>query len=402
MRDHQKTFKLGVMVAVFAAALFVPLWAQDAEVQNVDTQAVAVASNQTNGGATPMNLTPGEEYTLEGFIVARDADTLTILTQDNETAVVQLNDQTEVREKKSNPFRSARVYTTTDLLPGLRIQVEGTGDGGRLAAEKIKFTQSDYETAKAIETRITPVQRELAETRQNAERLSGQVSELSAVSNAARGGATAAQETADKALGAAQRAQGAAESAQNAADEAMVGVKNTNDRIVSLDNFDVTHSAVVNFRVDSAELSDPSKARLDEVAKEAGNEKGFIVEVLGFASAEGNAEYNRRLSERRADAVVRYLVEHHQIPLRRIVTPFGYGALDPVADNKTRAGREQNRRVEVRILVSRGIQSMSASVESENAPQANLLSGQDHGQFQNQNSPTMMPGGTGHQRDEQQ
>jgi OOP family OmpA-OmpF porin len=78
--------------------------------------------------------------------------------------------------------------------------------------------------------------------------------------------------------------------------------------------------------------------------------------VRGFASSEGGANLNDKLSERRADAVTRYLAQH-EIPLRRIVLPFGYGAAMPVADNSTRDGRKQNRRVEVRIMVSRGLTS---------------------------------------------
>jgi outer membrane protein OmpA-like peptidoglycan-associated protein len=53
--------------------------------------------------------------------------------------------------------------------------------------------------------------------------------------------------------------------------------------------------------------------------------------------------------------VIRYLVEQHNIPLRRIITPYGYGELQPVAENTSRSGREQNRRVEVKVLVNRGL-----------------------------------------------
>jgi len=53
--------------------------------------------------------------------------------------------------------------------------------------------------------------------------------------------------------------------------------------------------------------------------------------------------------------VITYLVEQHKIPLRRIVTPYGFGELDPVADNKTRSGRAENRRVEVKMLVNKGL-----------------------------------------------
>ncbi len=109
------------------------------------------------------------------------------------------------------------------------------------------------------------------------------------------------------------------------------------------------------FRVGSAVLLPDAKQKLDQVAQQALQAKGYVLEVSGFASSDGSTEANRRLSQRRADAVIRYLVESHQIPLRRIVTPYGYGELNPVADNTTREGREQNRRVEVKVLVNRGI-----------------------------------------------
>ena len=102
-------------------------------------------------------------------------------------------------------------------------------------------------------------------------------------------------------------------------------------------------------------LSRDSKAQLDQIAQQALNAKGYVLEVSGFASADGSTEANRRLSQRRADTVIRYLVETHNIPLRRIITPYGYGEAQAVADNATREGREQNRRVEVKVLVNRGL-----------------------------------------------
>jgi outer membrane protein OmpA-like peptidoglycan-associated protein len=259
-----------------------------------------------------------------------------------------------VKERKSNPFRRAKNYATTQLLRGLNVKVEGRGDsGGNLVAEDIKLRTEDLRAAQSVESRVTPVEGRLvdAESRlsnseQNAQRLSGQVEELSTVANAARGGAKAAQDTADA----------AAESARTA----NTGVATTNERISSLDDYDVKESTTVNFKVGSAVLSKEAKEGLDKLAEEAKSDKGFIIEVAGFASSEGGAAYNRRLSQRRADAVIGYLAESHSIPLRRFITPMGLGTTQPVADNSTRDGRQQNRRVEVKILVNKGlIQSAS-------------------------------------------
>jgi outer membrane protein OmpA-like peptidoglycan-associated protein len=157
---------------------------------------------------------------------------------------------------------------------------------------------------------------------------------LAAVSNAAKGGAKAAQETADAAV---------------------AGVNATNDRISALDDYVVQDTMAINFRVNSAILSRDAKAQLDSVATKAQSAKGYVIEVSGYTDSTGSVDKNRRLSQQRADSVVRYLVENHQIPLRRIVTPYGYGEAQSIADNRTRSGREANRRVEVKILVNRGL-----------------------------------------------
>ena len=111
----------------------------------------------------------------------------------------------------------------------------------------------------------------------------------------------------------------------------------------------------MNFKVNSAVLSDEAKAALDEIAAQAKNEKGYLIQVTGFASADGTEARNRILSERRAEAVKRYLAENHDIPLYRMINPFGFGEAKPVADNDTREGRKQNRRVEVAILINKGL-----------------------------------------------
>ena len=181
---------------------------------------------------------------------------------------------------------------------------------------------------------MTPTEDRLTQAEQNAERISGQIDELVAVSNAAKGGAKAAQDTADAAVAA---------------------VNATNQRITSLDDYVVQSTETVNFKVNSAVLSPEAKAALDQVATAALQLKGYVIEITGFASAEGGTAKNKALSQRRAQAVIDYLVETHNIPLRRIGQSYGFGELQAVADNSTREGREQNRRVEVKLMVSRGL-----------------------------------------------
>ena len=90
--------------------------------------------------------------------------------------------------------------------------------------------------------------------------------------------------------------------------------------------------------------------------KAKGNANGWLYQVVGFADTSGKTAKNRALSERRAKAVIQYLVSVHDMDLRRLVQPFGYGEEGkPVADNKTAAGRAKNRRVEIIILQNKGI-----------------------------------------------
>jgi len=243
---------------------------------------------------------------------------------------------------KGGFLRGGSNYGQTQILRGLNLEVEGRGNGsGELLAQKIRFNESDLRVARAVESRAAPLEdrastteTKLSQVEQNAQRLSGQLDELAAVANTAKGGARAAQETADSAV---------------------AGVNATNDRISALDDYVPQDVLAVNFKVGSAVLSADSKTKLDEIATKAMNAKGYVVEVSGFADASGSVARNRALSQRRADNVIRYLVENHQIPLRRIVTPYGFGESNPVAENDSREGRAQNRRVEVKLLVNKGL-----------------------------------------------
>jgi len=276
----------------------------------------------------------GEKVKLRGTIVDRDADTFVVRDdQGNETTVL-LTDRADV---KSNGgfLRRGQNYDVTNLLRGLVVQVEGRGNtAGQLEASKIRFDKNDLKVARSIETRVTPVEGRLTTVEAQNRTLSGQVDELNEVSKTMR---TDIDQNNQNILATDTR------------------VTATNDRISALDDYDVADQATVLFKVNSAVLTPEAKTSLDELAQKALSTKGFVIEVAGFTDTTGSTQKNRLLSQRRADAVVQYLQENYDIPLRRMITPFGYGEAKAAADNTTREGREQNRRVEVKILTSRGI-----------------------------------------------
>jgi OOP family OmpA-OmpF porin len=322
----------------------------------------AAAQTQENAAT---RIAAGQKQKISSVIVSREADNMIVRDLTGGEITVTLTGSTKMTERKSNPFRQAKAYPVTALLRGLEVEVEGRGnDAGALVAEKIKFTNDDFGVARSLDARVAPVETRVTTTEgrmdtaenritaaeQNAQRMSGQIEELSAVANTARGGAKAAQETADQALAA---------SKANSAD-----IQATNDRISQIDNYEAGKNVVVNFKVNSAVLSDDAKAALDEIATQAKSEKGYLIQVTGYASADGGAAKNRALSERRAGAVVRYLAENHDIPLHRMINPFGFGELKPVAENDTREGRRQNRRVEVAIIVSKGLTASGVATSS--------------------------------------
>ena len=275
----------------------------------------------------------GQKYKIKGVVVSKD-DNGTFVVRDSvgvDTKIVVL----PTASVKSKGFFGGDKYAPNAIVRGLNMEVEGVGDNrGSVSVNKVRFDKGNLQTAQSIDARVAPAEERLTAAEQNAQRVSGQIDELMAISNAAKGGAKAAQDTADAAV---------------------EGVNATNKRITDMDDYVVQSTATVNFKVGSAVLSPEGKASLDQVATTAATLKGYVIEVTGFASADGDARKNKALSERRAQAVKDYLIETHNVSLRRMSTSYGYGELQAVADNTTREGREQNRRVEVKLLVSRGL-----------------------------------------------
>lgn len=248
-----------------------------------------------------------------GVVLSRDADGFTIRDRNRVDFDVLLTDDTSIRTH-GGFLRRGKKYPVTDILRGLIVEVEGRGNHqGQLVADKIRFNESDMRAATQTDARVGPVE-------ENQARIVGQIDELHAIAAEARQVATM-----------------------------------TTERLSALDDYDVQEVVSVNFRVNSAVLSPEAKRQLDDLALKAHNAKGYMIEVAGHADSTGNPARNFRLSQQRAESVVQYLAVNHKIPLRRFITPMGFGETDAVADNTTATGRAQNRRVDVKIIINRGI-----------------------------------------------
>ena len=277
-----------------------------------------------------------------GIVVKRDPDSFTMSdTTGGGLTVVLLTAETEVKSHKRGVFRGSKEYGASYILRGLRLEVDGVGNSqGQLVAEKIRFDEQDLRSAQALKSTVDPIEAEMNEKlrlqQQEQERLAGQIAENQALTAQAQASADAAAEAARK--------------AQSTADHA-------NNRINGLDDFDSIKTITVHFTTGSASLGPKAKATIDEAAAwvRTQNTKGWVMAVIGYADATGSSQRNIDLSERRANAVIYYIVSKYKMPLNRLVQPFGYGQLEPVAENQTKAGRAKNRRVEIRLMVNKGI-----------------------------------------------
>lgn len=159
-----------------------------------------------------------------------------------------------------------------------------------------------------------------------------------------------AQRTADGAVGAAA---GALTAANTGRDQAIARANEVERTISAKVDATVTMkmqgSETVLFGVNAYKLDKDAKAALDAFAAKTSGKDRFVIEVQGFTDKTGSAEANAALSQRRAEEVARYLANEHKVPLHQL-TLLGSGYTAPVADDKTRDGRKQNRRVEVRMF----------------------------------------------------
>ena len=205
-----------------------------------------------------------------------------------------------------------------------------------------------------INERVTPLEQRTGELEESSRRNTQDISTLSSDINDVRGRTDRAQSQADAALTRAGEASNRAGAVEGS----------VSDLRTNLDKYSLQNTATLSFKFDSFKLTSEAQESLDQLASQIKDRQNFILEIQGFADATGTDSYNNQLTQKRASAVRRYLAEQHDIPLFRMHI-LGFGEVRAVADNKTRAGRAQNRRVEIRLLTRNVTDQQSASSTSQ-------------------------------------
>jgi OmpA-OmpF porin, OOP family len=283
----------------------------------------------------------GKKVKVSGLITGRDGEDLTLKnTKDQSSVVVVLTDSTKVQTPKGLGLRKAQ-QSVTALIPGLKIQVDGMGDDSHVVAKTITFSNNDLLLAETIQAGLSPTRAQQAVNQANI-------------------AANAQGVAANKEGVAANSVQTAANKQQIDANQEQIGANQqdiaaTTQRFSELSEYDTKGTATLLFDTGSAKLSAQDRTSLTQLAQSAISLKGYIIQVKGFADSTGTAAMNEQLSMDRAQAVVAYLLQNCNVPLRHIVAPGAMGISDPSAPNETAAGRAENRRVEVKVLVNRGV-----------------------------------------------
>jgi outer membrane protein OmpA-like peptidoglycan-associated protein len=327
---------------------------------SVSAQGLLTASLVMAVTPNTKTFTAGEKAKVTGVILSRDGNMLQVRGDDDSVETVDLTGDTKIELKKG--FGRKSKMENTALLPGLHIEAQGKGnDKGELEASRVLFDPNSMKASRQIDARVSPL-----EGRQSS--LEGKEGQLEGRTGTLEGRAGQIESRQGDLEKSEQQTQAQVGQVKSTADQANQGVTDVNGRVTNLDNYQPKETATVYFRSGSATLSPDAKKDLDDLAQKAVNEKGYLVEIAGFADTTGNAAFNQELSQRRADAVIHYLEESGNIPILRILTPSGLGTSHEAADNKTGAGRKLNRRVEVKVLVNQGLVGGTASAQANQAP----------------------------------
>lgn len=319
-------------------------WKRKMLVQAVATILVASFSFAAATSDT-LQITAGSKTKIKGSILSRSGDLVRVRDKKSGAVVdINITDSTKIERRKGKAlFLRHSDMDVTAMVPGLTIEAEGVGNAkGQIDAGKISFTPDEF----AIE---------LAEEQQL---------------QANQAAAQSAQSTAEQGVAAATQAQSSATQAQDSADRASqqataagalgvmdaAAIAKVNKRVSDLDDYKIAAENDIYFDEDSAVLKNEAKPALADLANIAKGLDGYMIEISGYTAHPANKKIDyQKLSEERAAVVARYLEEVQNIPMRRILVPVGYGTSHELASNKDREGQELNRRVDVKVLVNKGL-----------------------------------------------
>src|ERR1700722_8792561 len=273
----------------------------------------------------------GNKTNVKGMVISRTGEMLVVKAATGNVKVV-LTDDTVTKDDRGLFGLEKQKLADVVLIPGLKVDVDGVADEqGRVVAKTITVDGDDLETAEMVQAGLHP-------TAQQVE------ANVQAIANNQQN--IAAHEAQLKTLAANQQDL-AAQREQLAS--SISAIEETTNRFTALNEYEVKGATTLKFNTGSSEISAADQDVLKQLAASATGLPGYIIEVTGYADTTGNAAMNTKLSEDRAKAVIVFLMQQGNVPVRHIVAPGAMGEYGSLAPNETKAGRAENRRVEVKV-----------------------------------------------------
>src|SRR6201981_3167569 len=253
----------------------------------------------------------GDKAEVKGMITSRTGETLIVRTSQGNVTVV-LTDNTTTKDDRGLFGLEKQGLSDVVLIPGLKVDVDGTsGDNGRVVAKTITVDGDDLETAEMIQSGLHPTAEQVA-------------ANMQAIAANKQGiAANKVQLTAHKENIEANQQNIAGNKQQ--IEENIKDIEENTKRFTALSEYDVKGQATLKFPVGSSKISPEDQEQLKQLAKTASVLTGYIIEVMGYADSTGNPAMNTKLSEDRAQAVVTYLMQQGNVPVRHIVAPGAMG-----------------------------------------------------------------------------
>jgi outer membrane protein OmpA-like peptidoglycan-associated protein len=278
---------------------------------------------------------------VKGMIISRTGETLIVKSARGNVTVV-LTDSTTTKDDRGLFGLEKQQMSDVVLIPGLKVDVEGTSeDRGQIVAQTITVDGDDLETAEMVQSGLHPTAEQVAANVQTLAAHRGQLAthnEHLAAHKESIGG-NRQNISANK-----QQIQ-----------ENIKDIEEHTNRFTALSEYEVKGEATAKFDVGSTKISAQDQEELKKLAQTATGLTGYIIEVTGYADSRGSAAMNTKLSENRAKAVITFLMQEGNVPVRHIVAPGAMGEYGSAAPNETKAGQAENRRVVVKALVNKGI-----------------------------------------------